>query len=152
MYDNWAANFTVVAATLTAITLSVLVHYEGLLLVSRNLATVGGPQRIKVLYGILSMLALHVAEIWIFGAVLWLLMQWPACGEISGVLTPTGGISLLDAVYFSAMTYSTVGFGDVVPVGPIRFLAGTEGLIGLLLIGWSASFTYLEMERFWRMR
>jgi len=57
---------------------------------------------------------------------------------------------LLDAVYFSSMTYSTVGFGDVVPVGPIRLVAGTEGLIGLLLIGWSASFTYLEMERFWR--
>ena len=48
------------------------------------------------------------------------------------------------------MTYSTVGFGDVVPIGPIRFLAGTEGLLGLLLIGCSASFTYLEMERFWR--
>ncbi|MBM3373365.1 MAG: two pore domain potassium channel family protein, partial [Betaproteobacteria bacterium] len=45
-----------------------------------------------------------------------------------------------------------VGFGDVVPVGTIRFVAGMEALTGFLMIGWSASFTYLEMERFWRDR
>ena len=47
------------------------------------------------------------------------------------------------------MSYTTVGFGDVTPVGPIRFMAATEALTGLVLITWSASFTYLEMERFW---
>ena len=31
-----------------------------------------------------------------------------------------------------------------------RLIAGVEALTGLLMIGWSASFTYLEMERFWR--
>ena len=29
-------------------------------------------------------------------------------------------------------------------------LAGGEALNGLLLIGWSASYTYISMERFWR--
>jgi hypothetical protein len=29
-------------------------------------------------------------------------------------------------------------------------LAGAEALNGLLLIGWSASYTYIAMERFWR--
>lgn len=151
MYDNWGANAAVVAGTFTAISLSVLLHYEGLLFVSRNLQRIGGPRHIKVLYGILSMLALHVAEIWIFGLTLWLLLHWPACGQIVSS-AGTGGLGLLDAVYFSAITYSTVGFGDVLPVGPIRLLAGTESLIGLVLIGWSASFTYLEMERFWRVK
>jgi hypothetical protein len=133
------------------VSLSVLLHYEGLLFVSRNLQRIGGPRHIRVLYGILSMLALHVTEIWIFGLTLWLLQHWPACGQIVSS-AGTGGLDLLDAVYFSAMTYSTVGFGDVLPVGPIRLLAGTESLIGLVLIGWSASFTYLEMERFWRIK
>jgi hypothetical protein len=45
-----------------------------------------------------------------------------------------------------------VGFGDLVPSGPIRFLSGMEALTGFVLIAWSASFTYLEMERFWRAR
>jgi hypothetical protein len=48
------------------------------------------------------------------------------------------------------MCYTTVGFGDVSPVGPIRFLAGTSALTGFVMITWSASFTFLEMERFWR--
>lgn len=52
-------------------------------------------------------------------------------------------------MYFSAITYTTVGFGDFVPTGPVRFLAGTEALTGFLLITWSASFTFLEMRRYW---
>ena len=59
---------------------------------------------------------------------------------------------MLDAVYMSAVTFTTVGFGDLAPVGPIRFLAGTLALTGFVLITWSASFTYLEMTRDWRER
>jgi len=29
-------------------------------------------------------------------------------------------------------------------------MTGTESLIGFLLITWSASFTFFEMERYWR--
>jgi hypothetical protein len=31
----------------------------------------------------------------------------------------------------------------------MRLVSGVEALNGLLLIGWSASFTYLAMERYW---
>jgi hypothetical protein len=31
----------------------------------------------------------------------------------------------------------------------LRIIAGVESLNGLVLIGWSASFTYLSMEQFW---
>ncbi|MFL6662236.1 MAG: potassium channel family protein, partial [Rhizobacter sp.] len=60
-----------------------------------------------------------------------------------------GGISLSTCLYFSAETYTSLGFGDITPVGPIRLLAGVEALNGLLLIGWSASFAYIAMERYW---
>ena len=50
------------------------------------------------------------------------------------------------------MTFTTVGTSVAHLVGPIRFLSGTEALTGLFLITWSASFTFLEMERFWRER
>lgn len=78
----------------------------------------------------------------------WLLLHIPHAGQLGGVAST----SFLDAIYLSAVTFSTVGFGDLVPVGPLRFLCGTEALAGFILITWSASFLYLEMEQFWRQR
>lgn len=146
MYENWGANATVVAATLVAVGLCVLVHYEGLLLASRRLAQMGGHRRVKVLYAIGAVLFMHITEIWVFGMTYWLLLAWPASGHIAGQVQAP----FLDMIYLSAITYTTVGYGDVAPVGPIRFLAGTEALTGLVLVTWSASFTFLEMQRFWR--
>jgi hypothetical protein len=34
----------------------------------------------------------------------------------------------------------------------VRVVSGLESLTGLLLITWSASFTYLEMSRLWDVR
>jgi len=64
---------------------------------------------------------------------------------------PRGGNpgTFLDAVYFSAVTYTSLGYGDLTPLGPVRTLVGVETVIGLILIGWTASFTYLEMQKFW---
>ena len=59
------------------------------------------------------------------------------------------GSSLADEAYFSAETYTSLGFGDVVPNGSLRLLAGIEALNGLLMIGWSASFLFIEMQRHW---
>ena len=86
-----------------------------------------------------------MVEIWIFGLTFWILLKWPALGFISGQEADL----VLDAVYFSASTFSTVGYGDLTPVGPIRLLAGSEALVGFVLITWSASFTYIEMRRYW---
>ncbi|MEM9882591.1 MAG: potassium channel family protein, partial [Planctomycetota bacterium] len=52
-----------------------------------------------------------------------------------------------DAVYFSAAVYTTVGFGDITPVGHLRLLVGIEALTGLMLVAWSASFTFLVSSR-----
>ncbi len=146
LYEDWQANTVVVCATTLAVSLAVLVHYEGLALISNWLAKRRElHSRRKVLYSIFSVLALHVTEIWIFGAAVWLLTMLSGTGYVSA-----SPLHLFDAVYFSAMTFTTVGFGDVVPVGPIRFIAGTMSLTGFVLITWSASFTYLEMERYWR--
>ncbi len=57
--------------------------------------------------------------------------------------------SLLDCVYFSFTTFTTLGYGDIAALGDIRFLAGLESLTGLVLITWTASFFFLEMQRYW---
>ncbi len=147
MYDHWGVNLVVAATTLVVVAIAVLLHYEGLrLLAGRYAGRTTRPQHRTVVLVIFWLLALHVAEIWLFGGAYWALLQIPHSGNIAGA-HPVG---ILDAVYLSAVTYSTVGFGDLAPVGAIRFLAGTEALAGLVLITWSASFTYLEMARLWR--
>lgn len=145
LYQNWTANTLVVSATFFAVAAVVLLHYEGLVALSTRLAGRSGQRRRKVLYAISAILVLHIIEIWIFGLTCWLLVMWPACGHIAG----SENLLLFDAVYLSAVTYSTVGFGDLAPVGVVRFLIGTESLTGFVLITWSASFTYLEMAHFW---
>lgn len=145
-YSNWWVNGAVVVATLLAITLCVLLHFEGLVFVSRKLPRINTPARIKVTFVIASILALHVAEIWIFGIIEWCLLFLPDFGTIAG----QPHIHMFDVIYLSASTFTTVGYGDLTPYGPIRFMLGTEALTGFVLITWSASFTYLEMERLWR--
>ena len=146
-YGHWDINLGVAAATIVAVAACVMLHYEGLTLISRGLPHMGGKQRRRVLAGIFGVLLVHVLEIWVFGLTLFgLLWADPRFGALHGIAPAT----LFDHVYFSAVTYSTVGFGDVIPQGPIRFLVGTEALTGFVLITWSASFTYLEMERYWR--
>lgn len=149
-YSHWGVNLAVMMVTVLAVAASVILHYEGLSLLSRQLGRFerrGGHHRRRVLYGIFGVLTVHVLEIWLFGLAFFLLqVASPAFGEIRGILAD----SLVDHIYFSAVTFTTVGFGDVIPAGPVRFLAGTEALCGFVLITWSASFTYLEMDRFWR--
>ena len=41
------------------------------------------------------------------------------------------------ALYFSAVTYTTTGYGDVVPPPEWRLVGGVEALTGILMCGWS---------------
>ena len=146
MLEIVAAHVTVIAATLVTLAACVLLQYEYLALAWRRLSEHQGHRRVKVLYGIFSVLLLHVVEILVFALVVWLLALWPACGSLEGEEAST----FRDYFYFSAVTFSTVGFGEMWPVGALRFLCAAEALTGFVLITWSASFTYLEMQRFWR--
>ncbi|NKZ38768.1 two pore domain potassium channel family protein [Oleiagrimonas citrea] len=146
-YHHWGVNVSVALATAIVVGLCVLVHYEGLSLLTRGLAHLRGKARRHILRGIFGVLVLHVLEIWIFGLALYvLLLIDPLFGRIHGIEPH----SIFDYVYFSAVTYTTVGFGDVIPFGPLRFMVGTEALAGFVLLTWSASFTFVEMQRYWK--
>jgi len=142
------AHAAVLAVTLLTVGVCVALHYEGLSMLSRRHRERRGElRRWHVLTGIFAMLGLHVIEIWIFGLAYTLLSMVPTTGQVEMV---SGAIDWLDRIYFSASSFSTLGYGDLVPHGPMRLLAGTEALVGLMLITWSASFTFLQMDRYWR--
>jgi hypothetical protein len=68
-------------------------------------------------------------------------------GTLTGNVS--GGGTLLDCSYFSFVTFTTVGYGDIVATGPVRYLTGMQALTGFVLITWSASFLFLEMQKYW---
>ena len=49
--------------------------------------------------------------------------------------------------YFSAVTYATIGYGDVVLPAEWRLLGAIEGLTGILMCGWSAAFFFAVFTR-----
>jgi len=128
-------------ATLGLVALTVVLHFEGLNGLGRAMRH--WPLRARMVLLILSLIVLHTIEIWLFGVALHGLSRLPA-------LQQPLPLKLLDAVYLSSITYTTVGYGDLVPHGALRLLMASEALTGLMMITWSASFTYLEMERYWR--
>ena len=127
------------------ITLTTVIHYEVLGSLNSRLPSLGIPSRSKLLVVISAAFVAHALEILVYGVALYVLVEYVGDGNLSG----TSVFSPINCLYFSAETYTSLGFGDLTPVGPVRLLAGVEALNGLLLIGWSASYTYIAMERFW---
>lgn len=74
--------------------------------------------------------------------------------EIGGFGTIGGerGHSLEDAFYFSITSYTTLGIGHLFPTGALRIISGVEALNGLVMVGWTASVTFIYMEKFWHIR
>lgn len=141
---GWVEVVTV-AVTLLLVIGVVLLHYEALSLIGQRLKTRTLHHRVKIVSMVFGLLAAHVVEIWLFSAGYFALALDPSYGGI----VAKGDIGFLDLVYFSAITYTTVGYGDFVPTGAIRFLCGVEALAGFVLITWSASFMFIEMQRYW---
>lgn len=52
-----------------------------------------------------------------------------------------------DALYFSEITYTTVGYGDVLLSREWHLLSGIEGLTGILMAGWSTAFLFVVLSR-----
>ena len=137
--------FLVVLACCLLVVATTILHYEVLRLLNSRLPALRVPGRAKLIVVILAAFVAHAAEMALYGVALYSLVAWLGAGSLTG----TAGFSLASCLYFSAETYTSLGFGDLTPIGSVRLLAGVEALNGLLLIGWSASFTYISMERFW---
>jgi hypothetical protein len=135
----------VLALAIFLLTATVLLHYESFRATSALAARLSIPPRTRILVVITGILVAHLLEIALYAFAFFAMQEWMGIGAVAGATDGTA----LDYFYFSNTTYTTLGVGDVHPIGPLRLVAGVESLNGLLLIGWSASFTYLAMGEFW---
>jgi len=126
------------------IALAVIVHYEFLYRAMRLIPKMSMAPRFRIVFGVGMALMAHTVEVWIF-AIAYYFMNRLGFGTLEGNFTGT----LLDCVYFSFTTFSTLGFGDIHPEGDIRYLTGLSSMTGMVLVSWTASFLYFEMQRLW---
>jgi len=54
------------------------------------------------------------------------------------------------SAYFSAVTYTTTGYGDLVLPPEWRLVGGVEALTGILMCGWSTGFFFAVLSRMLR--
>jgi len=130
--------------------IAILFHYEALYKLNKTMPKLHQiHSRYKVLIAVTAIFIAHVIEIWIFALGYYVMIQIPGMGGFVGAISEHG--MMLDSIYLSLITYTTVGYGDIVVDGYLRYLTGIEALIGLILITWSASFLFIEMQKYWNM-
>ncbi len=78
-----------------------------------------------------------------FQAFLWALMYYfvPQITEFE---------TLEKAIYFSLVTFTTLGYGDITIGTSHRILSGIEAMNGILLIGWSTTLMFSAMQQIWK--
>ena len=140
MSEMWSEFFVSTVLVIATI----VIHGFGLFSLSRALRTERAIERIKhidplsvrggafTLGIVLAMVALHGIEIWLFA------LTYLAVGASD---------TLEAALYFSSISYSTVGYSDAHVVQDWRLVGAFESIIGVIMLGWSTAFFFRMLGR-----
>jgi len=88
-----------------------------------------------------STLKLAVFVLWLFLATIVEVWTWALLYLALGALG-----SLEQAVYFSTVTFTTLGFGDITLDETWRLLSSFEAANGLLMFGWSTALIFAAVQ------
>lgn len=132
MLANLAIAFALLALT-------VAIHAAGLAFVMRRLELSGtmndsrfGPCTLLLIRLAMWVVAIHCVEICVWALFYWVERCLP---------------DFETSLYFAIVTYTTLGYGDVVlPLG-WRLLSGVEALTGILMCGWTTGFFFIFANR-----
>lgn len=117
---------------------NVVIHAYGVMTALRWLRRHGitswRPSRWASLFVVLAgwIVLLHVAEITAWAVAYTVIRAMP---------------DLPSGLYFSAVTYTTTGYGDLVLPEPWRLVGAVESLTGILLCGWSTGFFFAVLSK-----
>ncbi|HEY7806743.1 MAG TPA: ion channel [Croceibacterium sp.] len=126
------------------IAICVIIHGTGLFTLRRLMHSERSRERIErmeplsihgalfTLFVVFALIFIHFIEIWLF-ALLY---------DLVGALR-----TFEQALYISTISYATIGFSDVTIAHQWRQVAATEGLLGIILLGWSTAFFVRVLDR-----
>ena len=80
----------------------------------------------------LGVFAVHTVEIWLYA------LLYRAVGLFA---------HFEEALYFSTVTYATIGYGDLTLSHDWRVLGAIEGVTGIIMLGWSTAFLVSLLTR-----
>jgi len=83
------------------------------------------------------LLSLQICEVVVW-AITYLLL--PTLDEVS---------TLEEAVYFSTVNFTALGYGDIVLTSSWRLLGAIQAMAGLLIFGWSTAVFFAVCQEFW---
>lgn len=86
---------------------------------------------------VLAVFAIQVVNIWIWAGF----YLGFGCEPLKGIP---------DALYFATVTYSTVGYGDIVLEPSCRMLSGVSASNGFLLFGWGTAFIFEVISQIYK--
>ncbi len=124
---GWLISLVLVIATIG-------IHKKAITIIDKKVLDHKNPQYIVVL----GLFFAHLIESLLFAVGYYVSAYYLTIGS----LLSESIVSIREYLYFSLVTYTSLGLGDIRPVGELRLIAGTEALIGLLMIGWSASYLF----------
>ncbi|HEY4071244.1 MAG TPA: ion channel [Sphingomicrobium sp.] len=113
--------------------LTVLIHLTGLAVLTRVLRSHSQLMRqlrvmplTLLLTATLGIIAIHTVEVWLWAALYLFGL------EVFRVFE--------EALYFSTVTYASVGYGDLLMPPQWRILGAIEGAAGIIMLGWSTAY------------
>ncbi len=120
--------------------LTVSMHFVGLLLLLKVLRHAHHfvakdsmlRQGALILFVVLGIVAIHTAEIWVY-AIVYLLIG--ALGDLES------------ALYFSTVTFASLGYGDITLDRAWRLFGSIEAANGVILFAWSTAFLFAVTSR-----
>ena len=108
----------------------------------RSYATSGGEWQSKNRWQIYVWTAVVLLGLHLIQALVWAvaLMLMPPASTLQ---------NFEQAMYYSLVTFTTLGYGDMTLPERIRLLSGIEAMNGIFLFGWSTALFFSVFQRFW---
>ena len=138
---NYLLAFLIVAALLLV---TVTIHYTVLMRLTTFLEKEASKPRILILI-VMALFLAHAIEIMVY-AVFYYFADSSALSDVHSIKHET---VFADSLYLSTLSFSSLGFSNIQTNMVVKLVAGFEALNVLLLITWSASFTFLAMGKLW---
>jgi ion channel len=130
---------SIILSACVLVAATVFVHVAGIAVLLRGVMRLRAlpPTHIwaitrRLLRMVWLLVLIHLAEISVWG----LFYRWRGCLPDAEA-----------AFYFSGVTYTTIGYGDLVLAKPWRLLGPIEGLMGILMFGLSTGFFFAVLTR-----